>query len=127
MPANVPGELLGSCSFVNRTGQPIEPEMWLRAQAAGTLAFDGARRIWSVRGQRDKPMPLLTDRQRECILWAARGKGDWEIARILGISEETVARHISQACARYGLSKRTPLTVRTIADGTITVTDAVLY
>jgi DNA-binding CsgD family transcriptional regulator len=69
------------------------------------------------------PMPVLTDRQRDCVLWAARGKGDWEISRILGVSEETVARHIKQACERYGVNKRTLLAIRTLFDGTLTFTD----
>ena len=56
-------------------------------------------------------------------MWAARGKGDWEISRILEVSEETVARHIKQACARYGVNKRTLLAIRTLFDGTLTFTD----
>ena len=69
------------------------------------------------------PQPSLTDRQRDCLLWAARGKGDWEISRILGLSEETVARHIKQACERYGVNKRTLLAIRALFDGTFTFGD----
>ena len=58
-------------------------------------------------------------------MWAARGKGDWEIGRILGISEETVARHIKQGCARYGVNKRTLLAIRTLYDGTLIFPDVV--
>ena len=65
----------------------------------------------------------MTDRQRDCVMWAARGKGDWEISRILEVSEETVARHIKQACARYDVNKRTLLAIRTLFDGTLTFTD----
>jgi len=42
---------------------------------------------------------LLTDRQRDCLLWVARGKTSWEVSRILGISERTVNFHI-QNCLR---------------------------
>ena len=42
---------------------------------------------------------LLTTRQRDCLLWVARGKTSWEVARILGISERTVNFHI-QNCLR---------------------------
>src|SRR3546814_7855465 len=63
---------------------------------------------------------MLTDRQRDCVLWAARGKGDWEISRILGVGEETVARHIKLGCARYGVNKRTLLAIRALFDGTLT-------
>lgn len=61
------------------------------------------------------------------MLWVAHGKGDWEIAIILGISEETVARHIKDACERYGVSKRTLLVIRALFDGTLTFTDLVRH
>jgi LuxR family quorum-sensing system transcriptional regulator CciR len=124
VPANIPGEALGSVTFANQTGRPIDEPMLPLAQLAGTFAFEAARRLWSIRKiNQEEEAPVLTDRQRDCILWAARGKGDWEIARILGVSEETVARHIKQACARYGVSKRTSLAIRALFDGTLTFID----
>jgi DNA-binding CsgD family transcriptional regulator len=124
VPANVPGEIPGSCSFANGADRPLDPEILPMAQLAGLFAFESARRLWSVRTIADQtPPPVLTDRQRDCVLWVARGKGDWEISRILGVSEETVARHIKQACERYGVSKRTLLVIRTLFDGTLSFTD----
>lgn len=124
VPANVPGEALGSCSFANEAGRPMHDEMLPLAQLAGAFAFEGARRLWSTRGHiATPPPPMLTDRQRDCVLWAARGKGDWEISRILGVGEETVARHIKLGCARYGVNKRTLLAIRALFDGTLTFTD----
>jgi len=123
VPANVPGEARGSCSFANKAGRPISEAMLPFAQLAGAFAFEGARRIWSRRGRLAGTDPVLTDRQRDCVLWAARGKSDWEISRILDLSEETVARHIKHACARYGVSKRTLLAIRTLFDGTITFSE----
>jgi len=123
VPTNVPGEARGSCSFASEAGRPIDTPKLPLAQLAGVYAFEAARRLWSGRGYRDEAAPQLTDRQRDCVLWVARGKGDWEIGRILGVSEETVARHIKQACARYGVSKRTLLTIRALFDGTLSFTD----
>jgi len=37
--------------------------------------------------------------------------------------EETVARHIKQACERYGVNKRTYLVILTLFDGTLTFSD----
>ena len=122
IPANVPGEARGSCSFANEAGRTIPHDMLPLAQLVGAFAFEGARRIWSVRSFAG-PAPSLTDRQRECVLWAARGKSDWEISRILAVSEETVARHIKQACERYGVNKRALLQIRTLFDGTLTFSD----
>jgi LuxR family quorum-sensing system transcriptional regulator CciR len=124
VPANVPGEARGSCSFAIEAGRPVPEAMLPLAQLAGAFAFEAARRLWSGRGHRqDADAPRLTDRQRDCVLWVARGKGDWEISRILGVSEETVARHVKQACGRYGVSKRTSLAIRTLFDGTLSFTD----
>lgn len=123
VPANVPGEARGSCSFASEAGRAIEERMLPVAQLAGAFAFEAARRLWSARGHRHSDDPQLTDRQRDCVMWVARGKGDWEIGRILGVSEETVARHVKQACARYGVNKRTLLAIRTLFDGTLSFTD----
>jgi LuxR family quorum-sensing system transcriptional regulator CciR len=123
VPANVPGEAHGSCSFASEADRPIQEAILPIAQLAGAFAFEAARRLWSGRGKRDEQAPQLTDRQRDCVLWVARGKGDWEIARILGVSEETVARHIKQACERYGVNKRTLLAIRTLFDGTLSFSD----
>ena len=123
VPSNVPGESRGSCSFAHEAGIAVPPEMLPLAQLAGAFAFEAARRLWHARGHRPDEHPVLTDRQRDCLLWAARGKGDWEIGRILGISEETVARHIRQGCERYDVTKRTLLAIRALFDGTLTFTD----
>jgi len=52
-------------------------------------------------------------------MWAARGKSDWEIARILGISHQTVIEHLRHARERYGVARRTLLAVHALFDGTI--------
>ena len=126
VPANVLGESRGSCSFACQVGRPVPVAMLPSAQLVGNFAFEAARRLWTQRGHRlALSLPILTDRQRDCVLWVARGKGDWEISRILGVSEETIARHIKQACERYGVNKRTSLVIRTLFDGTLTFTDIV--
>lgn len=123
VPAHVPGEARGSCTFASEAGRPVRGHMLPAAQLAGNYAFEAARRLWTGRGCRPADSVRLTDRQRDCALWVARGKGDWEISRILGVSEETVAQHISQACQRYEVNKRTLLVIRTLFDGTLTFTD----
>ena len=123
VPANVPGETHGSCSFANPAGTAIREEELPLAQLVGAFAFEAARRLWRVRSPGLAPAPKLTDRQRECILWVARGKSDWEISRILGIEHETVIRHLKQARERYGVAKRTMLAVHALFDGSISFTD----
>jgi len=124
VPANVPGEARGSCSFANEAGRPLPETMLPAAQLAGAFAFESARRLWSVRDLKEhEPAPVLTDRQRDCVLLAARGKTDWETGQLLNVSEETVACHIKHACERYGVYKRSSLMIRTLFDGTITFSD----
>lgn len=123
VPANVPGESNGSCSFANPRGIPMRPQDLPLAQLVGAFAFEAARRLWRVRAPTAKPMPKLTERQRECILWVGRGKSDWEISRILGVKQDTVARHLKQARARYGVGKRTMLAVHALFEESISFTD----
>lgn len=124
IPVNVPGEACGSCTFVNGVSQALPLRFLPLAQLLGAMAFEKARGIWLPRSTIERlQRPVLTDRQRDCVLWAARGKTDWEISIILGISEETVARHIRMACDRYGVSKRMSLVVHAMTDGTITLGD----
>ena len=126
VPANVPGEARGSCSFASGAAEPLSDTNLMMAQLTGAFAFEGARRLWSTRSiGSDRPAPVLTDRQRDCVVWAARGKSDWEISRILGIGEETVIRHLKQARERYGVQKRTSLAIRTLFDGTLCFDDVI--
>ena len=123
IPAHVPGESNGSCSFATHAGARLSDQHLPLAQLVGAFAFEAARRIWRVRDGGLAPPPRLTDRQRDCVVWAARGKSDWEIARILGLSHETVIQYLKRARERYGVSKRTLLAVHALFDGTITFTD----
>jgi LuxR family quorum-sensing system transcriptional regulator CciR len=117
VPAHVPGEAHGSCSFASAAGEPFAEEHLPLLQLVGAFAFEAARRM---RRMRVSSGPVqLTDRQRECVMWAARGKSDWEIAQVLGVSEATVGEHLRHAYERYGVGKRTLVAVHALFDGTI--------
>lgn len=117
VPAHVPGEAHGSCSFACAPGEAFSIENVPLLQLVGAFGFEAARRI---RRNRLAPAPVpLTDRQRDVVLWAAAGKSDWEISRILGISRQTVIEHLRHARDRYGVGRRTLLAVHALFDGTI--------
>jgi LuxR family quorum-sensing system transcriptional regulator CciR len=117
VPAHVPGEAHGSCSFACAPGELFAEQHLPLLQLVGAFAFEAARRM---RRDRFSEGPIqLTDRQRECVMWAARGKSDWEIARVLGVSEATVGEHLRHAYERYGVGKRTLVAVHALFDGTI--------
>ena len=48
----------------------------------------------------------LTERELECLRWAAAGKSDWEIGKILLISAKTVNYHIENAKRKFRVATR---------------------
>jgi DNA-binding CsgD family transcriptional regulator len=59
----------------------------------------------------------LTDREKECLLWAAEGKTAWEASQILGISERTVIFHLQNAADKLGATSRQQSVARAISLG----------
>ena len=55
----------------------------------------------------------------------AQGKSDWEIGRMLGISESTVHKHIEDAKRRFGVSTRIQLVVRSLADAKLSFSEVI--
>lgn len=51
--------------------------------------------------------PALSERERDCLRWAAHGKTSWEIARILCISESAVKKHLAGAAEKLKALTRT--------------------
>ena len=54
----------------------------------------------------------LSPREAEVLLWVAQGKTNPEIATILGISEETVKKHLKEVLATLGVETRTAASLR---------------
>ncbi|OAP38627.1 LuxR family transcriptional regulator [Sinorhizobium americanum] len=65
--------------------------------------------------------PDLSSREKECILWAAKGKSSWEVGTILGISENTVNFHIKNAMRKLDTGSRTTAAIKAITFGIIDV------
>lgn len=65
------------------------------------------------------PSKLLSEREGECLVWAARGKSSWETGIILGISENTVNFHIKNALGKLQSTNRIEGVVRAICLGLI--------
>ncbi len=125
VPAHMPGESEGSCSFATVQGRSYRVEWIPLAQFVGTAAFEAARRLSGLR-RLDLDRPRLSDRQRDCIYWAARGKSDWETSQILGIGHDTAIQHMKEARRRYGVFNKTQLAIHALYDGALTFTDAMI-
>jgi LuxR family quorum-sensing system transcriptional regulator CciR len=61
----------------------------------------------------------LTDRERECLTWTARGKSAWSIGKILDVSEHTVNFHLKRSMAKLGAANRMQAVVAALRLGLI--------
>lgn len=58
----------------------------------------------------------LTQREFECLRWAARGKSAWDIGRILGIERRTVSFHLENAKSKLGVRTICQAVARFVGD-----------
>lgn len=123
VPANVPGEPSGSCSFAVRAGAELPLQRLMCAELIGAHAFRAARRIANLPQPKDRPH--LSRREIECLRLLASGKTDWEAATILGISVETVRKYVKRARAAYDVVTRTQLVVHGLRDDWVSFEDAI--
>ena len=70
----------------------------------------------------DAPAPIfhLAPREKECLIWTARGKTAWEVSQILNLSEETVVGYLKSAITRLGVHSKTHAVAKSILLGLIT-------
>ncbi len=61
----------------------------------------------------------LTEREKQCLLWAAAGKTSWEISQILHITERTVVFHMANAAEKMGAVNRRQAVAKAIMLGLI--------
>ncbi|MCR6502049.1 LuxR family transcriptional regulator [Shinella sp. CPCC 101442] len=62
----------------------------------------------------------LTPREREVIAWISAGKTDWEISKILGVSEAAIAKHIFNVRMKLGAMNRAHAVAEAFRAGLIT-------
>ena len=123
VPANVPGEPSGSCSFAVRAGAELPCNRLLCTELVGAHAFRAARRIATLPQLQERPH--LSRREIECLRLLASGKTDWEAATILGLSVETVRQYVKRARAAYDVVTRTQLVVHGLRDDWVSFEDAI--
>src|SRR5690554_87031 len=117
IPRHLPGMARGTFTFAVAPDKGL-PQRWLvAAEHLGTLALTSALKISGM--SRPVAIPKLSDRQRECLLWVARGKTAAETAIILGISTETVTQHLKIARERYEVHCSQSLILAALFDGLI--------
>ena len=123
IPANVPGEPSGSCSFAVRAGADLPRERLLCTELVGTHAFRAARRMLGLPKPKDRPH--LSRREIECLRLVAAGKTDWEVSRILGISADTARQYVKRARAAYDVVSRAQLVACGLRDALVSFDEAI--
>lgn len=123
VPLQLAGEYRGTCSFASDHPIELTADLIGGAQLVGTFCFEVARRITRQGNASTSAIPVLTQRQLDCIVFVGSGKTNWEIGRILGVSEDTIDKHLSSAMRKYDVGKRTLLVVRALFDGQLSYRD----
>lgn len=124
----------GALDLYWEVGRPLECEyeleLWLATPdgIAGGFGFDSFKRDFSERDKlvldllqphlvqlwynaaarrRDsRSLAALTPREREVLLWVARGKSNREIAAILYLAPGTIRKHLDNLYDKLGVSNR---------------------
>ncbi|WP_374575298.1 helix-turn-helix transcriptional regulator [Phenylobacterium sp.] len=97
------GEVL-AVTLASETLAEFAPDLRQRMHVAASLFATCGLTL--IEREEEPVAPGLTRREIQCVYWVAEGKSDWEIGRILGISEETVAWHVQNAKKKLGVSRR---------------------
>lgn len=125
VPRHLPGLARGTCTFAVSPDRQLPQNELYQAEIVGTLALTCALGLGAAHV--GGTVPVLSDRQRECLLWVARGKTASETATILGIGTETVIQHLKVARERYQVHCKQSLIVAALFDGLIGFSDIVRW
>jgi len=102
------GRQLGADDYVVK---PIDFDI-LAAIISARLAKVARMEMWSRQVD-------LSDREIECLTWAARGKTSAEIAQIIGSIKRNVDFHIETACRKLNVATRVQAAVKAATGGLI--------
>jgi DNA-binding CsgD family transcriptional regulator len=125
-----------------------ELELWLATPdgVAGGFAFDSFERDFSERDKlvldtlqphlvqlwrnaaarqpESRSLAALTSREREILVWVARGKSNREIAAVLYLAPGTIRKHLDNVYDKLGVSNRAGAVGHAFGIGTATVADS---
>jgi LuxR family quorum sensing-dependent transcriptional regulator len=90
---------------VSMSGHDVDLPAELRP-AVHLMAHYSFNRIWALVAPQRKSA-RLSEREREVLTWAAKGKSAWEIGEILHIAKRTVDEHTQHAFRKLGAVNRT--------------------
>lgn len=120
VPLHGPWGSVNVVSFASTTGVP-DPTRQLGCLQAIAAQFSVAYADLAQARSRSTCPPQFSERERQCLSWAARGKSSWDIGVILGVSEFTVNFHLRKAMRKLETSNRVVAVVKAIRFGVIHV------
>jgi two-component system, NarL family, response regulator LiaR len=102
----------GALAYLPKTAGVDQVVTSVRAAARGESVLEpriAARLVREVRqaAVRRRPLDQLSPRELGVLTALARGRSNRQIAKVLGIGEETVKAHVSSILAKLGLGDRT--------------------
>jgi DNA-binding NarL/FixJ family response regulator len=110
----------GATGYLLKDTQADELREAIKAAAAGRvqLAPQAAARL--LREVRAPESPeALTERETDVLRLVAQGKANKEIARSLGIGEQTVKSHVGRILAKLGVQSRTQAALHAVRIGLV--------
>ncbi len=120
IPIHAHDALPASCSLVVGPDS-IDPFAPAQAQWCAIYAHETARKLLlKLQPPRKRS---LTTREREVVEYVARGKSDFEIGVILGLSEHTVHNVVRRVMKKYGVVSRTQMFARALRNREILLED----
>jgi len=120
LPAEFADGAKASVSLAKKVGRGISPDEVPRAHLVSARIHEARRRLQKSASEE---RPQLTARQIECVTLIAKGKTDWEAGTLLGVSKETVHKHIQAAMRRFGVNCRMQLVVRALINDYISIAE----
>lgn len=120
----VPGLHHGLLTIISNETVDITDNQKAVLSYVAPIAYETAARLHARRPLYETSADVdPSPRQLECLVLVARGKSDWEAAQILGLSEQTVHRHVEILRNKLGVRRRTQLVVKALHCGLISYRD----
>lgn len=117
------GPTRASCSVVPDSAS-IDPQTYFTVRLMAGYVYEAACR--DVTAQQPRlPTSTLSRRELQCLEYAAQGKSDWVVGKLLNISERTVHNHIENAKRRLGVVTRVQAVVHALASRQVSFGDVI--
>jgi DNA-binding NarL/FixJ family response regulator len=116
----------GACGYLLKDASVAEIAAGVQAAVEGDsllsprVTADLLDRVREAPAPRPLPgEPKLTERERDVLRLVSQGRGNLEIAKELGISEQTVKTHVSSLLEKLGVHNRIQAAVYAVRNGLV--------